>query len=121
MLVSDTSTRARVQAGNITNSPPISAVDFRKILFEHTTAQVYTCTFPNERGDPNQVGERHVHTRLPSHINGFMSKFDKPDRGSFFCVGTVKAGAKRNKENIAETVGLHADIDFKDVDLQLHA
>jgi hypothetical protein len=117
MLVSDTSTRGSVQAGNNTNSTPISAVDFLKTLFAHTTAQVYTCTFPNERDDPNQVGERHIHTRVPMQINAFMSKWDKPGRGVFFCVGTVKPGAKRNKENIVETIGLHADIDFKDVDL----
>jgi hypothetical protein len=117
MLASDTSTRARVQASNNINSSSTSAVDFLKTLFEHTTAQVYICSFPNERGDSRQVGERHIHTRLPSRINAFMSKWDKPNRGVFVCVGTMKAGAKRNKENIVETIGLHADLDFKNIDL----
>lgn len=112
MLVSDTSTRVCVQADN---SAPISAVGLLKTLFAYATAQVYICTFPNDRNS-NQVGERHIHTRLPSQITSFMNKWDKPGRGLFFCVGTVKAGAKRNKENIVETIGLHADIDFKNVE-----
>ena len=43
-----------------------SAVDLLKTFFEHTNEQVYICTFPNERDDPKQAGERRVHTRLPS-------------------------------------------------------
>lgn len=116
MLVSDTSTRARVQASNNINSPPTSVVDLLKTLFAHTTAQVYICTFPNDRDCANQAGERHIHTRLPSQITSFMKKWDKPGRGLFFCVGTVMAGAKRNKANVVETIGLHADIDFKNLD-----
>jgi hypothetical protein len=95
----------------------ISAVDFLKTLFEHTTEQVYICSFSNERDDPKQAGERHVTTRTPAQITSFVEKWDKPGRGLFFGVGTVKAGAKRNKENIVETAFLHADIDFKNVDL----
>src|SRR5215471_7678837 len=60
--------------------------------------------------------ERHVHTRTPSHITSFASKWDRPRRGLFFCVGTVKSGARRAKENIVETIGLHVDIDFKNID-----
>jgi hypothetical protein len=97
--------------------PSISAVDFLKILFKHTAEQVYICSFSNDRDDPNQVGERHVITRTPAQITSFAEKWDKPGRGMFSCVGTVKAGAKRNKENIVETTFLHADIDFKNVDL----
>lgn len=111
-----TSTLARAQ-GNSACSPPISPVSFLKALFSYATEQVYICSFPNERDDPKQVGERHMHTRLPSHVMSFMQKYDKPGRGLFFCMGTLPAGAKRNKNNIAETIGLHADIDFKDVDL----
>lgn len=102
---------------NANGADSISAVDLLKTFFEHTTEQVYTCSFPNERDDPKQVGERRVHTRLPRQITSFVKNWDKPGRGLFFCVGTVKDGARRNKENIIETIGLHADIDFKDVDL----
>jgi P4 family phage/plasmid primase-like protien len=107
---------AHAQSG----SPPsgsVGAVEFIKALFEHTVEQVYICSFSNDRDDPNQVGERHVITRTPAQITSFAEKWDKPGRGLFFCVGTVKAGAKRNKDNIVETIVLHADIDFKNVDL----
>ncbi|QHP72180.1 hypothetical protein EI171_35690 [Bradyrhizobium sp. LCT2] len=87
-----------------------------KTLFAYTTAQVYICTFPNDRRDPDQAGERHIHTRLPSRITSFIKNWDRPGRGLFFCVGTLEGGAKRNKENIVETIGLHADIDFKNVE-----
>jgi hypothetical protein len=43
----------------------ISAVDLLKTFFEHTTEQVYTCSFPSERVDPNQVGERHSTRACP--------------------------------------------------------
>jgi hypothetical protein len=95
--------------------PSILTVDFLKTLFEHTTAPVYVCSFPNERDDPKQAGERHIATRLPSHITSFVEKWDKPGRGLFFGVGTVN-GDKRNKETVVETIGLHADLDFAKID-----
>jgi hypothetical protein len=93
----------------------ITPVAFLQKLFEHTTAPVYVCSFPNERDDPKQAGERHITTRLPSHISSFVEKWDKPGRGLFFGVGTVN-GDKRNKESIVETIGLHADLDFAKID-----
>jgi phage/plasmid-associated DNA primase len=99
-------------------STTVSAIDFLKALFAHTTYPIYVCSFPNERDDDRQVGERHVITRTPAHITQFVAKWDRKKRGLFFCTGTVKAGVEqRNKDNIAETPGLHADIDFKNVDL----
>jgi hypothetical protein len=95
--------------------PSISALDFLKTLFEHTAEPVYVCSFPNERDDPKQAGERHIATRLPSHISSFVEKWDKPGRGLFFGVGTVN-GDKRNKETVVETIGLHADLDFAKID-----
>jgi hypothetical protein len=96
---------------------PISRDDFLKTMFAHTGGPVYTCSLPNERGDRKQAGERHVITRKPNQIDAFIENWDQAGRGLFFCVGTVKPGAKRRKENIAETIFLHADIDFKNVDL----
>jgi hypothetical protein len=98
--------------------PRITTVDFLKKFFEHTTAQVYICSFPNERGDEKQVGERHAISRKPAEITAFLESWDKPKRGAFFCVATLKPDAwKRNKENVFETIALHVDIDFKHVDL----
>jgi P4 family phage/plasmid primase-like protien len=91
-------------------------IDFLKTLFAHTEGQIYTCSFPNERDDGRQDGERHVISRKPAQITRFINKWDKPERGLFFCVGTVKPGAKRNKDNIAETICLHGDLDFAKID-----
>jgi hypothetical protein len=97
---------------------PISRDDFLKAMFAHTTGPVYTCSFPNERDDPTQATERHIISRKPLQIERFISEWDKPGRGAFVCVGTLKGGAKRRcKENIEETVCLHADLDFAKIDL----
>ena len=95
--------------------PPI-LVRFLKTIFEATTEQVYFCSFPNDAKDRNQ-------SRPPAHCHAdasvltrFLRKWDKPGRGLFFCIGTVKAGAARNKGTIVETICLHADIDFKNVE-----
>src|SRR6266566_9438457 len=109
MPLTHTSTPAHAQAVKI-SSQAIGTIEFVKKLFEHTSNPVYFCSFPNERDDDKQVGERHVITRTPGQITSFIEKWDKPERGLFFCVGTVKAGTKRNKDNVVETIGLHADI-----------
>ncbi|OSJ21234.1 hypothetical protein BSZ19_48265 [Bradyrhizobium japonicum] len=97
---------------------PVGIFAFLKALFAYTDTAIYICSFPNERGDPAQVGERHVTTRKPGEITAFLKKWDKPGRGAFVCIASLREGAqKRNKENIAQTVCLHADIDFKNVDL----
>jgi putative DNA primase/helicase len=90
-------------------------VQFIEMMFgsEHS---VYVCSLPNERGDESEPPERHVSTREPSHIAQFIEKWDRPKRGLFFCTGIVKKNARRAKENIVQTVFLHADIDFKNVD-----
>jgi hypothetical protein len=101
-----------------TTSPATNTTtaDFINTLFGPVTQQpVYICSFPNERDDESQPGERHVATRDPSSITSFATKWDRAGRGTFFCVGTVKPGERRAKENIVETIGLHADIDFKDI------
>src|SRR5205085_6566161 len=95
----------------------ISPIEFLKTLFAHTEGQIYTCSFPNERDDEKQPGERHVISRKPAQITRFINKWDKPERGTFFGVGTLKeGGSRRAKDTIAETICLHADIDFKNVD-----
>jgi hypothetical protein len=63
---------AHAQASSPT-SGSVGAVEFIKALFEHTAEPVYICSFPNERDDPKQAGERHIATRLPSHISSFVA------------------------------------------------
>lgn len=58
---------------------------------------------------------KHVATRDMGQIEGFIKKWDRDKRGLYLCVATV-SGPKRNKDNVAELIGLSADIDFKDTD-----
>jgi len=94
----------------------MTTIEFLKTLFAHTTDPIYVCSFPNERHDETQASERHVITRIPGHVTSFIEKWDKPGRGLFFCVGTVKAGTKRNKANIVETPCLFTDLDPDKID-----
>jgi phage/plasmid-associated DNA primase len=115
MHLTHTSAPAGTQ-GRDASPQTISAIDFLKTLFAHTIEPIYICSFPNERHDETQAGERHVVTRVPGHITSFVEKWDKSGRGLFFGVGTVKDGTKRNKPNIVETIGLHADLDLDKID-----
>ncbi len=117
MLFIDSSAPACAQPNNLP-AQPVGIIAFFKALFGYTANPVYICSFPNERGVPKQAGERRLFTRKPGEITAFLRKWDKPGRGAFFCVAMLQEGAqKRNKDNIAQTLCLHADIDFKNVDL----
>lgn len=103
----------------MTVSSPISVpATFLKSMFGDTTVlPIYLSSLPNGDAKDRQPGEQHVATRSPAEIELFVEEWDRADRGLFFCTGIVKRGARRSKENIVQTVGLHVDIDFKDVDL----
>jgi hypothetical protein len=96
------------------NAGSQEALDFIKTVFGPTTeAPVWIMSLGNDRdGDE---APRHIATRDMAVIDSFITKWDRAERGLFFCVSTID-GAKRNKDNVAEIVGLHIDIDFKDID-----
>jgi hypothetical protein len=82
-----------------------------------TSAPVYICSLPNHDEAHPPVGERHVATRELPLFQQFVRKWDRPGRGLYFCVSTIKPGAStRKKETIAEINGLHVDIDFRSVE-----
>jgi P4 family phage/plasmid primase-like protien len=90
------------------------ATKFISTVFGPTTEMpVHVCSLGNER-DGNHA-PRFVSTRDLADVAKFMAKWDKPERGLFYCVGTLKPGSKREKANVAEIAFLHADIDFKDI------
>ena len=74
-----------------------------------TQAPIYFSSLANER---DGSGEVRLATRDPEQVTAFIRKHDRPGRGLFVCAGTVNG--KRNKDTIAESVGLYTDIDFKD-------
>ena len=94
--------------------------DFIADFFNNTEGSIYLCSLPNERGKgkPAEACGRGGGTQLDDLANGW----DKKDRGSFFCINTVKPRqARRSKETIHEIVCLHADIDFGKIDLSRDA
>ena len=83
-----------------------------------TERPVFVCSLINN-GDREGRGadERFVTTRTLEDIAGFARKWDLPKRGLYFCVSTLAPNARRrSKETVAELNGLHADVDFKDLD-----
>ena len=82
---------------------------------DSTSAPVYICSLPNHEHQ-SPIGERHVATCELQLIEQFVKKWDRPQRGLYFCVSTVKLGSStRSRETVAELNGLHADIDFRSV------
>ena len=90
--------------------------EFCRALFEHAEGQVFFQSLGNSPADNQHP--RELISRNPSEIAPFLAKWDRPGRGMFVCVSTLKDGVhKRNKENVRQVTGLHADIDFKGLDL----
>lgn len=91
------------------------SITFITAAFGTTTEMpVHVCSLGNDRDGPH--APRMVSTRDASDVLRFISKWDADGRGMFFCVGTLKPGTKRLKENVSEIAFLHADIDFKDIE-----
>lgn len=110
-------TQAPDDASGVSNRSP--AVEFLAALFNGTSDEgdggVYLSSLPNERDDPLEpIGERHVCPPSGEEVDRFVHRWDRPKRGLFVCVGTV-ADTKRTKDNVRETVCLHADVDFKNL------
>jgi P4 family phage/plasmid primase-like protien len=103
-----------------------TASDFLVAVFGPvSSAPVFLCSLPNADARDREKGERYVLTRDRETIHGHVAKWDRPDRGLFFSVGTLRHGARpqaaggspRCKANLAEIVCLHADVDFKGVEI----
>jgi hypothetical protein len=87
-------------------------------FFAHSAGWVFVCSLPNERGNGRaaEVCGRDNGARLDELVT---HKWDKPDRGTFFCINTVKPKqAVRSKETVHEIVTLHADLDFAKIETE---
>jgi AAA domain len=79
-----------------------------------TEAPVYFSSLTNS--DAPKGPERHLISREFEDIETWLNRWDRPDRGSYFTVSTVgQAAGERSLDTIREMVGLHADIDFKNI------
>ena len=104
-----------------------TTTDFLARVFGPVTeGDVYVCSLPNERGMPGQPGEKYLRSRDMGEIAGFCTKWDRPGRGLFFCVGTLRPdavptekGSYRTKDNVSEMHVVHSDIDLKDITIPL--
>lgn len=92
---------------------PSARTKFLAQLLSLTEHPIYACSLPNKRGD--RPGERHVLSRDAGVVEKFCEKWDRQGRGLFYCVSPIRAGKPRLKENVAEVVMLHADVDGKAV------
>jgi hypothetical protein len=97
------------------------ATRFLRTYFANTTGAVFICSLANEKGRGN---EHHIITRDPAALRRFLSMWDVNGRSTYYCTGTLKAdpecvvrpkGSPRCTENVAELVGVHVDVDFKNV------
>ena len=104
------------QAANAGSPHP--AIEFISVLFgENTEHLIFFQTLANNPADEDEArNKKPLLTRDVEPIVRFIGAHDRARRGLFFCVATLEKGSPtRNKETVRETIGLHADIDFKGV------
>jgi hypothetical protein len=75
-------------------------------------APVCILCLPNIRGafPPSEI-----YTRDLAKAEAFVKERDGPGAAIYFGANTTLPGRKRNKDNVAEIVTLHADLDFKNI------
>jgi hypothetical protein len=97
------------------------AIQFLRAYFANTTGPTFICSLANEKG---RGCEHYIISRDPAAVRKFLLMWDVAGRSTYYCTGTLKAeaerivrpkGSPRCTENIAELVGLHIDVDFKNV------
>src|SRR4051794_13940470 len=93
-----------------------TAVEFLREVFGPVTENpVYVSSLPNAEARGHEPGERHVITRDTAEIERFVQKWDRKDRGVYFCVSTLRRNlpsvepgrSPRIKANVAELALLH--------------
>lgn len=105
-----------------------ATIEFLSGIFGPSTEQpIFLCSLPNERDASDQVGERRIMSRDPADVASFVTRWDRPGRGLFFCVATLvenalperPKGSVRHKRSVAEIALFHADIDEKSIAIPL--
>src|SRR4051812_13759777 len=85
--------------------------EFIQTLFAHTDGMFWLQALGN--GGGGSKGD--LATRDMRMVDLFVTRQDVSGNGVYCCVSTI-SGAARNKDGVREIVGLHLDIDFKDID-----
>ena len=96
------------------------AAFLRDIFAPSTTSPVFVCSLLNvENRTSNRGDEQFIATRAPDEIAAFAQRQDRPERGVYFCVATVRPGAPgRAKDTLDELNCLHCDLDFDKIDAE---
>lgn len=98
--------------------------EFLRAFFgAYSEAPVFLVSLPNQDERGRQASPKEVLTRDPATIDGFVRRWDQKGRGLYFCVNTILENAKprdegksrRIKENIAEIVTAHTEVDAKSI------
>src|SRR5262245_33079486 len=93
-------------------APVVKPSDFLADFFSASNGSIYLCSLTNERdgGRAAEICGRGNGVRLDELV---LHQWDKPDRGTFFAVNTLRPGqARRCKETVHEMVCLHTDLDL---------
>jgi DNA polymerase I-like protein with 3'-5' exonuclease and polymerase domains len=94
------------------------ACAFLADMFATSAAPIYLSSLANPEDKHREGPEEQVRTREPAGIRAFLKR-DRPRRALYFCTATVKTGKPRALENLQELIGLHTDIDAKDIVISL--
>jgi Primase C terminal 1 (PriCT-1) len=107
----------------VINQMSVGTDQFLRVMFAGTIGPVFVCSLPNVKGD--RPGERWLATRDPALLQQFLAQWNIVGRATYFCSATLKprkdwiirtpGQSPRCEENIGEIVGLHCDIDFKNI------
>jgi hypothetical protein len=82
-----------------------------------SSAPVFITSLANDRSATRRIPPRQIVTRDIERVEAFAAKWDQPERALYFCVATLKPGIlRRAKENLAELICLHADLDLKNIE-----
>ena len=101
-----------------TSDDPHPAIEFISALFgKNTELPIFFQTLANDPSDEAEANnKKSLQSRDVAPIVKFIGSHDRNRRGMFFCVATLAKGSPtRDKTTVRETIGLHADIDFKSV------
>jgi len=84
------------------------------ILLLGANGDVHVWALPNVKG---QGRESWTSSRVLTKLEKFAKRKDAPGYGVFFCVSPIVPGQKRLKQHARGARFIHADVDFKDIDL----
>jgi hypothetical protein len=98
-----------------------AAVKFLADMFRRSSAPVFVTSLANDKSQSHRLPPQQIITRQGNLVDRFIAKWDQPERAIYFCVATLQPGATRRcKENLAELICLHVDLDYKNILAESH-